>query len=472
MRPFSLDSAQRASYLRFSGLALPRYTSYPAIPHWRDQISLAEKADSLSSYLREAQRFSLYLHVPYCHQLCFYCGCQKEILNPASSAAQQQVERYLDGVEAELSALAPHFKRGYLAQIHVGGGTPNFLNLRQWSRLEASLRKYFLTTEDLSWSLEVDPRTLRFDLLEGLVGLGVTRLSLGVQDFDERVQRAIHRLQPYETVAQLCKKARALGLKSLNFDLIYGLPFQTLASIDRTLDQVLVLRPERIAYYRLAVLPELFVAQKNFAREDLPAGEDSLALNLRIQSRLLAEGYQSIGLDHFALPEDELSHAARGGRLQRNFQGMTTGRDLPLLGIGPSAISSMGDISLQNPKTTKEWLAALKQPETPLRAHRLTADDRLRKAVIDQIFCQASIDVGALKAEFGEPARAMIEHLRLDLLALEKEGLISLAKPERIELQEPLGRLLQRVLASLFDAYLPSGSYRHGLAEGRASSVG
>ncbi len=468
----SLSLAHRETYLRFSSLALPRYTSYPAIPHWRDQIRWDNKGVALSSYLAEGQSYSLYLHVPYCHRLCFYCGCQKEILNPASPAAQRQVRQYLDGLREELAALAPHFKKAVLAQIHVGGGTPNFLNAEQWEELSLLIRHYLPVSPDLSWSMEVDPRTLSDELLKALVPLGVKRLSLGVQDFDPRVQKAINRIQPYETVASLCNKARAMGIQALNFDLIYGLPFQTQESIEVTLEKVLQLRPERIAYYRLAVLPEMFVAQKNFAPEDLPEGKASMELNLLIQRRLKEAGYIAIGLDHFALPEDALAQASQAGTLQRNFQGMTTGRDLPLLGIGPSSISSMGDLSVQNPKTTKDWLAAIAAPATELKAHHLSEEDRLRKAIIDQIFCRSLIDVKEIESMFGPRASELIKHVAPELQTLAEEGLLAFGLQKRIELSEPLGRLLQRVVASLFDAYLPQGAYRNGLEAGRASSVG
>ncbi len=469
-RPFSL--AHRESYLRFSSLALPRYTSYPAIPHWKDQLTLAAKGSELAAALEVGQAYSLYLHVPYCAKLCFYCGCQKEIMNPKSAAAQQKVEAFIQGLRDELALVAPAFQKAVLRHIHVGGGTPNFLNPEQWLQVKALIVAQLPTAPDLEWSVEVDPRTITEAHLETFAQLGVKRLSLGVQDFEDKVQKAINRIQPFSMVADLCQKARALGMNALNFDLIYGLPFQTRESIEGTLEKVLALRPDRIAYYRLAILPDLFAAQKNFAPEDLPQGKASMELNLLIQRRLQDAGYESIGLDHFALPEDALAIAARAGTLQRNFQGMTTGRDLPLLGLGPSAISSMGAVSVQNPKTTEAWLEALQQSETQLKAHHLTREDRLRKAIIDQIFCRSAIDVKELEQEFGEALIALFQEVLPDLRILEAEGLVSFDRHKCIRLTEPLGRLLQRVVASLFDAYLPRGAYLNGLEVGRASSVG
>jgi oxygen-independent coproporphyrinogen-3 oxidase len=468
---FTFSEALRSMYLRYSRLYLPRYTSYPAIPYWSGQATQAESRFYIDEVLRQEKQVSLYFHVPFCQKLCFYCGCQKEIMSPRSAGGQRIVQSYLDGLVREAQVYAHHFDGAKVEQIHFGGGTPNFLDVDQWRFLYEQVLSRFNLSPDLEWSVEIDPRTVTEEVLRYLRDIGVSRLSLGVQDFDPKVQKAINRIQPFATVSQIVEMSRAIGIRHINFDLIYGLPFQTQASMDETLSQVMRLRPDRVAYYRLALLPQLFSAQRAFVDKDLPTGEASLDLNLLAIRRFMAAGYRMIGLDHFALDTDPLAIAAREGRMQRNFQGMTTGRNLPLFGLGPSAISSYGRFFVQNPKSTSEWLTLLADHNAQRKAHVLTHDDTLRKAMIDQIFCQGRIAIHEIEERFGVRLRECMTRQWTYLTRLADDGLVRL-EPDAIELTQPLGQLLRRVVASVFDAYIPEDACLQGLGQDRGSQVG
>ncbi|MCX6129538.1 MAG: oxygen-independent coproporphyrinogen III oxidase [Proteobacteria bacterium] len=465
------DELQKKTYLKYSGLSLPRYTSYPSIPNWKEQAHSASSLAHIESTRLRHKALSLYFHVPFCQKLCFYCGCQKEIMHPSSASTQRTVDDYLKGLEFEVLSLAPMLKDCLIEQLHFGGGTPNFLNRTQWRYLYDKVLSKLNLSKTIEWSVELDPRTVSNEQLEYLSSIGVNRVSLGIQDFDDKVQKAVNRVQSFELVESVVSMCRRHGIAFINFDLIYGLPFQTVASMQKSLDMAISLAPDRIAYYRLAVLPQMFRAQKSFIDKNLPEGMDSLALNLLGIDNFLAAGYEFIGLDHFAKHSDPLAVAARKNLLQRNFQGMTSGASLPLLGFGPSAISMLDDIYIQNPKTTHDWLLSLENPESQRKAHILTPDDRIRRDIINQIFCLGSIDKKNTELRFGINFDQYFVKELQKISPLIDDRLV-IADTQSLQLTNPLGQLLRRVVAATFDAYLPETAFQAGLGRAHRSQVG
>ncbi len=470
-KSFSLSAHQKDTYLKYSGLSLPRYTSYPSIPAWKDSTRISTIKEQLDATVQEQKAFSLYFHVPFCQKLCFYCGCQKEIMNPASPVTQDMVGKFLKGLEQEVAHLAHHLDNCVIEQLHFGGGTPNFLTAAQWKFLNENIISRFTISEEAEWSVELDPRSVTAEQIRYMHEIGVNRVSLGIQDFDPKVQKAVNRIQSFEQAKEVVDLCRSSGISFINFDLIYGLPFQTLDSMQANLDKVIELNPDRIAYYRLAVLPQMFTAQQSFVKKDLPEGPESLALNLLGINRFLAAGYEFIGLDHFAKPNDPLAVAARKDQLQRNFQGMTTGANLPLLGFGPSSISMLDDVYVQNPKSTDEWLAMIGSHDFERKTHILTEDDKLRREVINQIFCHGTIDKTYIESLFDIEFDQYFTKELQNMKALAADGLVHLDRHD-VRLTDPIGLLLRRVVAAVFDAYLPPESFQQGLGRDRSSQVG
>lgn len=463
-----LDSDQRRTYARYAQLALPRHTSYPIAPVWRDSYGPAEFAADLTS--ERAGPFSLYVHVPFCEKLCWYCACTKEIVPRAKREQHDPGEDFLQGLQIEAERLA-RLMEGQVRQVHLGGGSPTFLSAGQLERLWSVLTRHFAVQGDAETAIEIDPRITTRAQLQVLRALGFNRISLGIQDFDPVVQQGVNRLQSLETVARVVAWCREFNFESINFDLIYGLPFQTLESMARTLDKTIALQPDRIAFYRLAVIPEIFRWQNVFRPSDLPAGDLPLELNLLAINRFLDAGYEFIGLDHFARPNEALSRALQSGSLHRNFQGMTTGKNLRLVGLGPSAISQLDEAFAQNYKTSAEWRRALDTDLATERGLHLTADDCLRRELLQQLYGQGVIDKKALSEQF----RCHFDEYFADelrrLASLADDGLVAL-EDERIVLTVPLGRLLVRVVAAVFDRYLPPDAYRVGLPAHLSSKVG
>jgi oxygen-independent coproporphyrinogen-3 oxidase len=320
-------------------------------------------------------------------------------------------------------------------------------------------------------AIELDPRVTTLDHLETLRALGFNRVSIGIQDFAPEVQRAVNRVQSFGQVRQFVGWCRAFQFASINFDLIYGLPFQTPQTMADTLEKTVAMAPDRIAFYRLAVIPEIFRWQNVFRRHDLPAGDLTLELNLLAINRFLAAGYEFIGLDHFAKPGEALARARQEGTLRRTFQGMTTGKGLDVLGLGPSAISQLDDAYAQNVKLRADWARALEGGLATERGLTLTADDRLRRELLQQLYCYGVIEKRALEAQFGVIFDDYFADELYRLGELTQEGLV-VADAEAIRLTEPLGRLLVRVVAAVFDRYLPAGAFREGLPTEMASKVG
>ena len=375
----------------------PRYTSYPTADRFTTQVAGAEYEVALSRRAQSAAKASpvgLYLHIPFCESVCYYCACNKVVTRQHGRA-----QAYLAALTQEMQLHAQVL--GYrtpIAALHLGGGTPTFLSDLEITGLMRSVREHFTFAPGAELAIEVDPRTVSTARLSHLSALGFNRLSMGVQDFDPEVQRAVHRVQSPEQVAGLVQDARDLGYDSINLDLIYGLPLQTEASFARTLRQVTAIRPNRLALYAYAHLPQRFKPQRRIDESQLPSAGGRLAMLGQAIDHLLGAGYAYIGMDHFALPDDELAVAKHQGRLHRNFQGYTSMPDLDLIGLGVSAIGRVGPQYVQNFKEVGAYQEAVAQGRFPVeRGVALTRDDLLRRSVIMALMCQGRVDFESIE---------------------------------------------------------------------------
>jgi oxygen-independent coproporphyrinogen-3 oxidase len=437
-----------ADLLRRHDVAGPRYTSYPTADRFVEAYQTPQHLQALAQR-GAAQPLSVYMHIPFCEQLCYYCACNKVI-----TKHHERAQPYLAQLEVEMDLVAAALGRhAPVSQLHLVGGSPTFLSDAELGSLMAALRRRFRLLSGAELSIEVDPRTVDAPRLAHLKSLGFNRLSFGVQDFDAAVQKAVHRVQPFESVAALMLAARELGFTSLSVDLIYGLPAQTTQSFARTIAQVAGLRPNRIAMYAYAHLPQRFKPQRRIQAELLPPAGDKLAMLSGAISALLGEGYAYIGMDHFALPDDPLAVAKRQGLLHRNFQGYSTQPDCDLIGLGVSAISRIGATYAQNAKTLDEYEDALRQRQLPVqRGLALTRDDLLRRAVIMALMCQGRVEFESIAASYlvDVPAYFAPELERLAQLA--GQGLVVL-EPAAIQVT-PLGWYFVRAVAMVFDRYV------------------
>jgi oxygen-independent coproporphyrinogen-3 oxidase len=470
MTTYRLSDAERRTYRRYAGLALPRHTSYPIAPAWTTDYGSRDLRDELRRSAAEGRPLSLYVHVPFCERLCYYCACTKEIVPAAKRKQHDPSDDLLATLEVEAGRFGA-LLGAEVRQVHLGGGSPTFLAPAALRRLWGILAGRFAIAPGAEIAVEIDPRVTTREHLEALRGLGFNRVSLGIQDFDPRVQKAVNREQPFELVERVVGWCRALGFASVNFDLIYALPFQTAQGMADTLDKTLALAPDRIAFYRLAIIPEIFRWQNVFRPDDLPCGDLPLELNLLAINRFLAAGYEFIGLDHFARPDEELARARRDGSLRRTFQGMTTGKELDVIGLGPSAISQLDGAYAQNHKASTAWRAAVAEDFATERGLRLSDDDRLRRELMQQLYGHGVIDKRALEDRFGIDFDDYFADELRRLCELIDEGLAE-ADGQAVRLTEPLGRLLVRVVGSVFDRYLPPTAFREGLAARASSKVG
>jgi len=429
----------------------PRYTSYPTADRFVEAFGEVE----LKQWLAKRNiggislPLSVYVHLPFCDTLCYYCGCNKVITRDHGKSA-----KYIKYLEKELALLGPLLGGDrQVSQMHWGGGTPTFLAREEMAGLTALLKKTFSVRSDCECSIEVDPRRCAPGTLAFLGELGFNRVSIGVQDFDPAVQKAVHRIQSEEETRRVIEEARASGFRSVNVDLIYGLPKQTLDSFDRTLDRVIGLGPDRIALYSYAHLPRLFPPQRRIAEADLPAPESKLQILTLAIGRLTRAGYAYIGMDHFAKSEDELGIAQAQGRLQRNFQGYSTHADSDMIGLGVSAIGRIGPTYYQNRKDLEEYYAALDAGRLPVaRGLELSQDDLVRRAIIQALACHFRVSIESIEiAYLVDFERSFAEELR-DLKALARDGLVEV-DPEWIVVT-PKGRLLVRLVCMVFDRYL------------------
>jgi oxygen-independent coproporphyrinogen-3 oxidase len=437
----------------------PRYTSYPTADRFVDDFQAAGYVAALKQRREHAGAgvvapLSLYVHIPFCESLCYFCACNKIVTRQRARA-----DEYLDYLAREIALHVAHLGPGQeVTQLHLGGGTPTFLSNDQLARLMQMLRDNFRLMPGGEFSIEVDPRTVSPKRLAALAALGFNRLSFGVQDFDPAVQQAVHRVQPAEDVFALVAAARALGFASINIDLIYGLPRQTAASFARTLEQVRSLRPDRLALYAYAHLPERFKPQRRIAQSDLPALDEKLGLLRAALGVLMRAGYVHIGMDHLALPSDALAVAKRQGRLHRNFQGYSTQPHCDLLGLGVSAIGRMGALFTQNARSWADYSSCIDQGRLPIaRGLSLSRDDLVRQSVIMALMCQGEVQFEAITtAHFVDFRRYFAPELQA-LAALERDGLVELDLGPRGGIRvTPTGWYLVRVVAMVFDRYLQS----------------
>lgn len=449
-----------AALVRKYDKAGPRYTSYPTA----DRFVEAYDANAHLTTLRQrtvawgpaanTRPLSLYVHLPFCNTICFYCGCNKIVTKDHSRSA-----RYLRYLAREFALIGGTLDGSRRAeQVHLGGGTPTFLSTEELRSMMRQMGEHFELLPG-EYSVEIDPRTVDDEKVAALAQLGFNRMSLGVQDFNADVQRAVNRIQSEEETARAIEVARKCGFTSINVDLIYGLPKQTVVGFDHTLDRILLLKPDRIALYSYAHLPQLFKPQRRIDPNDIPTAEVKLAIMTLAIQKLTGAGYVYIGMDHFALPHDELAQAARNAGLHRNFQGYSTRPDSDLIAFGISAISKVGPTYSQNVKTLDEYYDRLERNELPvLRGIELTADDLLRRAIIQLLMCRFELSIEAIEIahliRFDDYFADELDRLK----TLEQEGLVTIA-PDWITVT-PVGRLLVRTIAMVFDRYLAHGEQR------------
>ncbi|MFT3857135.1 MAG: oxygen-independent coproporphyrinogen III oxidase [Aquabacterium sp.] len=437
-------------------VAGPRYTSYPTADRFVEAYgpaqylqALQQRADGGGAVVGGVTPLSIYVHIPFCESVCYYCACNKVI-----TKHHERAQEYLKALETEIDLVVAQLGRGQaVSQLHFGGGTPTFLTDDELGGLIAKLQANFRFVPGGEYSIEIDPRTIDAGRLHRLAAMGLNRLSFGVQDFDPDVQQAVHRVQPFEQVATLMQAARAEGFESINMDLIYGLPKQSTASFQRTLSQVLSLRPDRIALYAYAHLPQRFKPQRRIDAAALPKAEDKIGMLAMAIETLGAGGYDYIGMDHFALHHDSLAVARRQGRLHRNFQGYSTHPDSDLIGLGVSAIGRVGAHYCQNAKTLDEYYDALRRREFPIvRGMILSRDDLVRRAVIMAVMCQGRVDIESIELAYLIDFRQYFAAELRQLEPLIESGLVQM-ESDGVRVTA-LGWYFVRAIAMVFDRHL------------------
>jgi len=424
----------------------PRYTSYPTALEFDESFDYSALIQSTEKYPKRP--LSLYIHIPFCHKLCYFCGCNKTI-----TRHQEKADKYLDYLEKEIKIQAPFFKDRQVSQLHWGGGTPTFLLPNQITRLMDILREQFTFKSDAELSIEVDPREIELSTIDHLANEGFNRLSLGVQDFNKAVQKAVNREQDELFIEKLLTRAREQGFRSTNLDMIYGLPLQTKESFAHTLNKVLELDPARLSIFNYAHMPTIFAAQRKINEDDMPAPAEKLAMLQYTIEFLTQSGYQFIGMDHFAKPDDELAIAQQQGILHRNFQGYTTQEDADLLGMGVSAISQIGHCYSQNQKKLSTYYSQIDEiGHAQWRGVGLNNDDLIRREVIKKLICNFKLNIKEIEKDFdlnfnsyfAEDIKLLQCFIDDELLNID-ENEISVA---------PKGRLLIRNICMCFDVYL------------------
>ncbi|MDH2925226.1 oxygen-independent coproporphyrinogen-3 oxidase [Nicoletella semolina] len=423
----------------------PRYTSYPTALEFSESYNNDDFKAAAAKY--PDKPLSLYVHIPFCHKLCYFCACNKII-----TRHHHKVDIYLDYLEKEIKYRSELFKNRQVTQIHWGGGTPTYLDEEQSLRLMAMLRKHFNVNDDAEISIEMDPREIELNMLDHLREIGFNRMSMGIQDFNKEVQRLVNREQDEEFIFALMQRAKQLGFTSTNIDLIYGLPKQTVESFLFTLEKVVELNPDRMSVFNYAHLPSRFAAQIKIRDEMLPVPETKLGILQKTIEMLEKSGYKFIGMDHFAKPSDELAIAQSKGELHRNFQGYTTQEDADLLGMGVSAISLLGDSYAQNHKELKHYYAEVEMRGIALhKGLSMTKDDCIRRDVIKALICNFKLEYDRLEQLYNiEFKTYFAEDLRL-LMPLAEDGLVLLS--DFAITVSPKGRLLIRNICMCFDIY-------------------
>ena len=437
--------------IRRYDLAGPRYTSYPTAVQFHSQVGAFELLHALRDSRKASRPLSLYVHIPFCANICYYCACNKVITKDRGRA-----QAYLQRLEHEIQMIACHLAPSQVVeQLHFGGGTPTFLSHDELRQLMAQLRKHFNLLDDDSgdYGIEIDPREADWSTMGLLRELGFNRVSLGVQDLDPQVQRAVNRLQSLEETQAIIEAARTLQFRSVNIDLIYGLPKQTPQAFAHTVDEIIGLQPDRLSVFNYAHLPERFMPQRRIDGADLPAPHAKLQMLERTIEQLTQAGYRYIGMDHFALPDDELAVAQEESTLQRNFQGYTTHGHCDLIGLGVSAISQIGDLYCQNSSDLSDYQSRLGSDQLATKRGLVCSrDDHVRRAVIQQLICHFKLSFAAIEKDFGIDFRAYFNELWPQLAGMASDGLIELNAGSIKVL--PAGRLLVRSICMVFDAHL------------------
>lgn len=449
--------AEKEILARYASRAAPRYTSYPTAPHFHAGVGEDECRGWLAA-LDPAKPVSLYLHVPFCRRLCWYCGCNMKL-----ASRYEPVARYVETLLQEVDLLAEALPaRMSVSHLHWGGGTPTTLRPDDLARVMERVADRFDDAPGAERAIEADPRALSDEMIRRIGELGFTRASFGVQEFDPAVQKAINRIQPPELVEHCVAGLRAAGVAAINFDLIYGLPLQTAEALEKTARRCLAMAPDRIALFGYAHVPWMAKKQRLIAEADLPGMESRLEQARRAAAVFEAAGYQSIGVDHFALPGDPLAQAARVGELRRNFQGYTTDDAEALLGLGATSIGRTPQGYAQNLTETGAWARAVEAGRLPVaRGVALGSEDRLRGWVIERLMCDAEVNLSAAGDRFGAPADWWRRE-RAALAALEADGLLVLSGS--VIGLTPFGLPLRRIVAAAFDQYLAEGAGRHSKA--------
>ena len=429
----------------------PRYTSYPTADRFVETFNAATYSKWVAKRENDgvARPLSLYIHIPFCNTLCFYCACNKVITKDKSKAAKYL--RYLiKEMAMQAMLLGPD---QVVEQLHFGGGTPTFLSDDEIRQLMAAIRQHFKLVENGEYSIEIDPRKVSDETIALLGEMGFNRISLGVQDFDAEVQRAVNRIQSEEETLQVIRAARANGFKSVSIDLIYGLPKQTLEGFGVTLDKVIAANPDRLSIYNYAHMPTMFKPQRRIHEEDLPAPQVKLDILDMAVKKLTNAGYVYIGMDHFAKPEDELAVAQRQGKLHRNFQGYSTHSDCDLVALGLSAIGKIGPTYSQNFKELEDYYAALDRDVLPImRGMELNADDLVRRAIIQALMCHFVLIKESFNSAYQIDFDRYFDTELKELREYEREGLLE-SSPQSIKVT-PKGRMLIRNICMVFDKYL------------------
>lgn len=424
----------------------PRYTSYPTALEFK--ASFTDRQFRKAALLAANPELAIYIHVPFCHSLCYYCGCNKVI-----TRNRDKISKYVHYLRKEISLRAPLFKNHQVVQIHFGGGTPGMLSLTEIKDIWWGIRNEYKVRCNPEISIEIDPRETTEEYIQGLAELGVNRISMGVQDTNEQVQIAINRVQDTDLVRRLCLAARSGGMESVNLDLIYGLPFQNLATFERTLQDVLALDPDRISLFNYAHMPQKFPAQRKIKDAWLPDGKHKLALMRLAVNTLTQAGYVMIGIDHFAKPDDELALALNEQRLGRNFQGYTCLQDVDLVGFGVSAISSVCNTYSQNLKHPADYYRQLDEEQHAIeRGLVKSEEDQLRGFVIRELMTNLRVSFEEVEELFEIDFQ---QHFATELLALKmfiEDGLLSI-KDGKILVHE-CARLLVRNICMVFDQYM------------------
>ena len=433
-------------------IAGPRYTSYPTALQFNQSLNADSLINSAQHTLDNTQPLSLYFHIPFCAHVCYYCACNKVI-----TRQRERAQPYLETLYTEMAYMAEHFSGDrVVTQLHWGGGTPTFLSDGQISQLMDNTRKHFnlLDNDNGDYSIEIDPRECSQNTLNRLRETGFNRISLGVQDVQLKVQQAVNRVQPIHEIAQLMAQARDLGFKSINIDLIYGLPFQSVASFSDTLSQIIKMSPDRLSIFNYAHMPDRFRAQRHINATDLPSPAEKLKIQQQTIALLTAAGYQYIGMDHFAKPDDALSIAQHTGKLHRNFQGYTTHSDCDLIAMGVSAISQIGDTYYQNNPNLSQYTDLVNANNNAIyRGVSLTQDDIIRRDLITQLICHFSLDISAFSAKHQLDFQQYFADELIEIKQLAEDKLVSYDS-KRLNITAS-GRILVRRVCMVFDAYRP-----------------